>query len=418
MNRMIRTRLSSGDSVNYFSSLVNSNWFNSPRASQRIKDEIAKFLIRPRFRVNILNSDETVRRTIAANDIVLGGSYNENYQSGQRRSVSLQLYNEMGKYTPSINTLWAGTKMSLDLGIELDNAEIIWFPKGIYNLSNISTTRAPGQNLVSLDLNDKFSILEGPEGTYETSLTIPPDTLIEGLLYDLLSESRGDGTMFDSKPIIIHSAFQGAKTKATITVEAGGNRGSVIGDIGTQLNAEYFYDVDGNLNLVPATETTADADKPLIYQFYEENGDFGSDNLSFDLSQIINRVVVVGANVNSQICDAVAVNDDPSSPLCYQRIGYRTAAPINDSNITSVILAQERADYELRQKLLLRSSVSHDVAFNPLLLVNNLIGVTDEFYNFQQEKFLIQSISCPLDYSGTMSVTSSNARNLPFVVGG
>lgn len=416
-SRIVSSRVSSGDLFSFYSS-INSNWFNSPLASQRVKAEVQKPISRPRFRINILNPDETVRTTIPLADIVLGGSYNENYQNGQRRSVSFSLYNEMGKYTPGINSFWADTKLSYEQGIELDNGEIIWFPKGIYNLSNVSTTRSPGQNLVNLELNDKFSILEGAQGTYETSVTIPTQTDIEGLVYDLLSEGKGNGDMLDSKPILFHSSFKGKKTQATITQEVGSNKGSVISDICTQLNAEYFYDVMGQLNIIPAVETTNDIDKPLIYQLYEERGDFGSDNLSFDLGSIINRVVVIGANVNSQICDAIAVNDDPASPLCYQRIGYRTASPINDSNITSVILAQERADYELRQKLLLRSSVTHDVAFNPLLITNNLIGVTDSFYNFQQEKFLIQSISVPLDYSGTMSVTSANARNLPFVVGG
>jgi hypothetical protein len=53
--------------------------------------------------------------------------------------------------------------------------------------------------------------------------------------------------------------------------------------------------------------------------------------------------------------------------------------------------------------------------FNPLLSVNNLIGVTDEYYGIEQEKFIIQSINYPIDSSGTMSVSCSNVRNLPFI---
>ena len=113
----------------------------------------------------------------------------------------------------------------------------------------------------------------------------------------------------------------------------------------------------------------------------------------------------------------MAVNDDPSSPLCYQRIGYRTASPINDPNITSDVLAQDRADYELRNKLILKSTVSIQTPFNPLYIVNNIITLTDEFYGVVQEQFLIQSISYSADYSGMMSVSLSNTRNLPFFTG-
>ena len=139
--------------------------------------------------------------------------------------------------------------------------------------------------------------------------------------------------------------------------------------------------------------------------------------MSFDLSSVINRIIVVGGSSNSETYRAVSVNDNPASPLCYQRIGYKTASPINDTNITSKKLAQERADYELRQKLILKSSVSSEIRYNPLLMVNNLINITDEFFELKNESFLLQSISCPIDYSGSMSITTSNIKNIPFTVG-
>ena len=51
---------------------------------------------------------------------------------------------------------------------------------------------------------------------------------------------------------------------------------------------------------------------------------------------------------------------------------------------------------------------------NPLIEVNNLIEITDNFYGIENEKFLVQSISFSLDYSGTMSISSSNINNLSF----
>ena len=165
---------------------------------------------------------------------------------------------------------------------------------------------------------------------------------------------------------------------------------------------------------MPKVEVTNDGDKPVLYNFVDANGDFINNSLSFSMSDVVNRVIVIGANVNGGTCQAIAVNDDPASPLCYQRIGYRTGDVINDSNITSNILAQERADYELRKVLILKTTMSNTIYFNPLLSVNNLITVSDNEFDLSRERFLLQSISFSLDFSGTMSISSTNIKNLPF----
>ena len=79
------------------------------------------------------------------------------------------------------------------------------------------------------------------------------------------------------------------------------------------------------------------------------------------------------------------------------------------------LLARERADYELRKQLILRSSTTVNVMYNPILNVNNLIAISDEFFELDHEKFLLQGVSCSLDYSGQMSITVSNIVNLPFI---
>ncbi|HCY73092.1 MAG TPA: hypothetical protein DHU75_02920 [Rikenellaceae bacterium] len=285
-------------------------------------------------------------------------------------------------------------------------------------VTNISVSEDSSQKNVSVEMADKFAVLTGKTGTLETTYTIGPNRLISDIIKDILKTDLGNDSQLDPKPFILDNALKGKKTQATISKSAGDTFGAIILELATQMSAEVFYDVEGHLTFVPIDYVSNDIDKPILYQFYDYQGDFGSNNLTFDFDGIINRIIVIGNNINGGVCRATAVNDDPSSPLCYQRIGYHTGSPINDSNITSNILAQERADYELRNKLILKSTASNSVRFNPLLLVNNLVGVTDEFYGFNQEKFLLQSISYSIDYSGSMSISSSNARNLPFVVGG
>ena len=415
MNKFIRSRnVSSGDLLTYYSDAIYGGYRNDIFLD--IKQEVDRLIARPCFRFHVLNADETVRNILPPEDILLGGSYNENYQNGQRRNISLSLYNDSGKYTPSINTFWAGTKFSFEMGIELESGDTIWFPKGVYNLISIAPSHEQGVKTVNMELGDKFSILEGAEGTIEATYAIPVGEIIENIVRDILTMQKGNGEMLDGKVFVFDASFKGKKTQVPINKDAGSTLGSIILELATMLSAEVFYDIEGHLNFVPMGDVTTDSDKPVIWHYYEHKGDFGSASFSFDLNSVVNRIVVIGANVNGGICDAIAVNDDPTSPICYQRIGYRTASPINDTNITSDILAQERADYELRQKSILKTSFSTAVRFNPLLLINNLISITDDFYGFRQEKFLIQSISCPIDYSGAMSLTSANVRNIPFVV--
>ena len=88
---------------------------------------------------------------------------------------------------------------------------------------------------------------------------------------------------------------------------------------------------------------------------------------------------------------------------------------ITDTNITTDIVAQERADYELRKVLVAKSTLSSTVFFNPLLSVNNLVTYTDKFFELRHDRFLIQSIGFSLGYEGTMSLSVSNINNLPFI---
>lgn len=369
--------------------------------------------VKPSYRIYVLYPDETINYEIPQEDIKVGGSYSENYQNGQRRSLSFSLFNELGQYTPNINVLWAGTRIRLDMGIELPSGEQIWVEKGIFVVRTTEPNLTPDDTSVSISCADKFSLFEDKTGTLDVAYEVPVNSDIEQVVRDLLRMNMGDGHPFDTKDIVFHSSFKGAVTQMTIEKSAGDTIGSILLDLATQLGAEVFYNSMGNLTFIPTNEAGLDADKPLLYDYEAESADTSGLNFSFDLSSIVNRVIVIGSSANGGVVSAVAVNDDPGSPLCVQRIGYRTDNVINDSNISTNMLADERARYELRKRLVLKSSTSLNVVYNPLLTVNNLIAISSEFYGLVHEKFLIQSVNYPLDYSGNISVSVSNLQNLP-----
>ena len=373
--------------------------------------------IYPRFRIFICNQDDTTRYQIPNEDIVLGGQYSENYQNGQRRTLSFSLINNDGKYTPNIDGIWVNTKVSLEVGVEIpDINNTLWFKKGIYVITNANPSRDSSNKVVSVECSDKFSIFTGNMGVLKETTEIPEGEEIESVIEDILLTSSGTGYPFDMTPILYHSSFKGKKTPLPISASSGSNWGNILLQLAEILSAEIFYNAEGRLTLVPMLETTSDGDKPVVFNFIDTDGDFQNSAFSLNMNSFVNKVVVIGSNINGRTVMAEAVNDDPSSPLCYQRIGYRLSQPINDSNITNNILAQERADYELRKVLIAQSSLSSSVFFNPILSVNNLITYTDNFFGLKKERFLIQSISYSLDYNGLVSMQCTNIKNLPFVL--
>ena len=373
--------------------------------------------INPRFQIFVCNPDDTQKYKIPSEDIVLGGSASENYQNGQRRSLNFSLINETGKYTPKQGTdIWVDNKLALEIGLEVPElVGVVWFKWGIYTISNANPSHSLTQKTVSIEAADKFHILEGTMGTLQYTYEIPEESEIEEVIFDILNTQRGNGYVLDSAPIIYHPAFKGKKTPIKISGESGSTYGSILTQLADVLSAEIFYNAEGRLTIIPKLEMIQDGDKPVVYDFVDYNGDFQDANLSLDMSQFINKIVVIGSNVNGRLIMATAVNDDPSSPLSYQKIGYRIAI-VNDTNITNDVNAQERADYELRKVLIAKSSLTSSVFFNPLLAVNTLVTYTEAFYGFERERLLIQSLSFNLDYTGTMSITASNIHNLPFVV--
>ena len=380
-----------------------------------IEDYIKSKHISPRFKIYVLNADETERYEIPNGDII-SGSYSENYQSGQRRTLSFQLNNNNGEYTPSINHFWVGQKFSFYIGFNLNNDEnsVVWFRKGIYSCQNQSVDNSSDTKTVSIETADKFSVLEGKSGTLEYSYTINVGEDIEEVINNILNTDNGSGFMLDSKDIIYNSLFKGKKVISQISESAGATYGSIILKLAEMISAEVFYNVNGNLTLIPKQEVINDSDKPILFSFNADNGDLMTHNYSFSFEDIVNKVIVIGSNVNGNTCRATAVNNSADSPISVSRIGYRTGSIINDSSINSDYLAQERADYELRKVSVAKTSVSNTMLLNPLIEVNNLIEITDSFYGIENEKFLVQSISFSLDYSGTMSISSSNINNLSF----
>lgn len=385
----------------YYSGIINM---------KKLQERLKKSTIKPCFRLFLLNSDETINYEIPQEDIKLdNGSFTENYQSGQRKNVNIDLINNNGQYNPSINTIWVHNRFRFDVGIQ-DGNTTYWFPRGIYVLNNPIATHEISLKEISLSLVDKFAILEGPMGTLEATYEIPVGSDIKQAIEGILTLDNGAGFPIDLKPIVYDHSFEGLKMPYTLKKDAGSTLGEMILDIGTILNAEVFYNSLGNLCFININETIDDSSKQTLWYYTENEREYNSSSLTYDFENVINEVQVVGDYVNNNLSYAYIQNTNPESPICIQRIGRRIKY-VEDTNIYNNHLASDRAKYELRKNTLLNTSISVTVSFNPLLFVNNLIGLEDSFFEYQRQKFLIQTLSYNISTEGTMNISCTNVQN-------
>lgn len=363
-----------------------------------------------RYRLLVLNPDETVRYEVPQEDIILdSGNYSENYQNGQRRSLTISLVNIDGRYTPKKDNLWVNTKFRLDVGIEYKGEEY-FVPRGVYILQNPQTTRGDSDKQIELSLADKFALFEGKLGTLEGTYEIPAGTEIEKAIKSILLIDDRTGMPLDMKPILYDDAFKGRVMPYTLSKDAGSNFGEILLEIGTILNAEVFYNSTGNLVFMNINDVMNDNNKPIQWHYTATENDLIQVNGSYDFEGVINEVHIVGDNVNSNLIWAWAKNEDITSPISIPHIGRRIEY-INDSNISTDEYAKLRAIYELRRNSFLKTTFSLTVPYNFTLMVNNLITLTDDYYGFEQTKFLIQSISYNLGSNNQMTLTVSNTIN-------
>lgn len=382
-----------------------------------LESALKKTVIQPKYRISVLNPDETVAYQIPDEDIPVDGiNYSETYQNGQRRSLTLTLINRDGQYTPSIDRIWINTRFKFEVGIKIKNS-ILWFPKGIYLLGDTSYNYQDSNRVISLMLKDKYSLLEGKTGTLEDGYEISLGSNIENAIRGLLNTSMQNGYVLDYKEPIFDSSFAGKKTQCTIRINEGGNLASIIDQLALQLSAEYYYNTVGNLCFYPINATVSDAAKPVIWNFEELDRGVNNFSMNYRMEDVINVIKVVGSNTNSLIYSSIKQNNNPNSPICIERIGRRAAPTYNESAITSQEAADDLANYYLRQYSFLGIDFSCEIAFNPTLTVNNICEVENKVLDYAREKLLITELTYTSS-SGIMSLRMCNTSELPFMYRG
>ena len=374
--------------------------------------------IRPRFKLSVLYEDESVRKDISEYLIADSGSLQIEYAQGQRRSLNFTLDNSDGVFTPTgINSLiWVNTKFKLELGLETSTGDIVWNSAGVFVIGTPQAIRQNAQMTIDIQCYDKFALLDGTlGGTLEATYEIEAGETIYNIVVDTLLQNNGNGRPIDSKQVFFDTALINEVTQYSISKSANESYGDMLIELADMIACDIYYNENGNLCVQSGIKDISQVNKPTLWTYKDTEYEYISGHINYDFTQVRNRVTVVGCNVNSSdgTYVATAENTNPRSETRIDVIGIRNYY-LEDNNIYTQALAQDRADYELNKLAIVQQTIDVESTFMIHLDVNNCIALEDSFFDYFDDRFVIQSISIPLSVNSTISIECTNIATLPY----
>jgi hypothetical protein len=130
----------------------------------------------------------------------------------------------------------------------------------------------------------------------------------------------------------------------------------------------------------------------------------------FSFAELKNNIVVFGDSINFAQIKATASDTNALSDTRVALIGKRTRI-VEDSNIYTQQLADDRAAYELQQSIALIETVNMDSIPVDIIEGDNIITITDSSLGLSAERYLVKSVTFPLTNDG-MQLSLWKSRSL------
>ena len=378
-----------------------------------------------RLRIEFLDHQEnTLYRIEQDIDSSDAGKIVNNNSQGTRRSFSFNVINIDNIYNLlDEDTFWFNRKFRVYLGIKRRD-DTFWFSKGVYITQNAtldSMTRT-----VSLNGVDKYAQLDGTLNVLqadEIDTVFEVGSLIRNVIRDILMMNIGNDMVLDPIEPIIDPDIGNQKLYKEFTMSAGSYFGDFLNELMTSFGCDIFYDTLGRLTVRRVFNDDRAywyAFKSPSYNFVDEVWGFQSPQITLDFNGV-NKIIVSTENVNYPNVSETAINNNPRSPLCAAKIGRRTLPEnggiiyisLGDETIdTPETKCREYAEYRLMQETCLALEASFQCPPLYHLCEGDVITITDSALGFDQESFLINSITISTG-TDSMSVTATNLKYLP-----
>jgi hypothetical protein len=361
----------------------------------------------PKVKIEFLRKeDESVEDEITSLIDASTGSLSVQRQNGMRRSLDFNIINIDNEYLPNINKLWWRSKFKLYLGLEV-NGEDYYFSQGVFCLSNPNVISGSKKS-IQIRAMDKFSVMDGSLGGELNSIyRIAAGTNIFEAIRAILALSD------DHKEPVLDQTLNSITTPYDIEKNTDDKIGDIIIELAEMVSANVYYDVDGRLNFVKDVD---DVYKHSSWDFTTDQFAYLSGSREYKFNELYNSVLVTGDSINGFIYSYKAQNTNVMSNTSIPNVGFERVKPIDDSNIYSDVLAEERAKYELKRIICLQSSINTSSIPLYHLDVDNVVTLTDSDLDLNKDRYLINAFTLPLRIGEKMSLDIVNVVELPFEV--
>ena len=367
--------------------------------------------ITPIHRLYLLNDDESIRADVSRD--LISYDLSITYQTGQRRSLNINMVNINNKWAPKFNTglVQIGSKFRLDIGF-IHNKTAYWKQMGIFMLKDPNMARESSNQTISFSLCDKFGLFDGTlSGKTGLKDIVPVGVSMYQAFVTMVTADKGNGDPFDMKPILFNSKYKNQMTYYTIKQEAGNTLSTIFTDLGDTISSDVYYNEYGNMCIESNVNEFINGNLPLVWHFTEDGRDRVSFSTSESSSNIVNSVVVKGNIVNGYQFSASAKNTNPLSPTCIQYRGELFDV-ISDQALYSDELCRDRAQYELLARTRGTSTASISCPFLPIFDVNQMVLVDFPSDGIEDTLYSLDTITFNSD--GNMSLSLSNINEVVF----
>lgn len=367
------------------------------------------------FKIFLLHEDETIKMDIT-DYVKINGSLEKTYQQGQTRNLNLTLINtdNIWNPTPYHGKLFANTKFLLQLGVQVNNT-YYWRDEGVFVCLDPDLRNESSDKTISIQLHDKFALVDGTiSGVVEEQYEIPRGTNIFKAVRDLLSISRDRlGNPYDHKPIVFPEKYRDSVTSYTIHKDVNSNIGEILIDLANMISCDIFYDESGYLTFRDILNDIDIHNREVKWIYSLDESETFQVNRQDKWSEIKNRIIVLGANINGALCRGEAENNNPGSKYNINgNFGIHTEV-IEDNLINSNTFCQQRAQYELQKNMLKWTSINFSSIYIPHLKPQDLVMWSFKDYGYVNEYFVVQSVTIPLNPVELMSVNVVALEELP-----
>ncbi len=327
-----------------------------------------------------------------AEDIeITSGTVTVNSGSGVRRQLDCVI---------SDRDLWSdldviGVELHVSRGIRYPSGDLEMVPLGIFSL-------------------DATSISVGPTGGIQVRTAPDRWARVQRAQFEQPTNSVATNTIRAEISRLVTNAVSGltVTTTATRTDLVGPqvwdqDRAGAIIDLATSIGAEVYFDVDGNLIIedapllgqVPVWTVDASASGVLI----------SGDRLR-DRSRTYNVVVAYPSNVSGSIpyAPVIVEDNDPTSRTYvggpFGRVPFRYTSPAMTSSGQATVAAQAL----LNRVKAVNAQLNVEAVVNPALDRGDVITVLTP--DSVTELHLVDSLTIPLDISGSQQITTRSSR--------